>query len=1042
MTVTQAGTPASPAVASGSNSMSVTGSFGTGQNASNDLQVALVSAFGASSSTVPTTSTSGWTQILSIQATTVSIAIWTAKGAATAPVFTSTGSGTASHARITCEIISLHDSGGKTPVLDVSGTGTGTTTSLTVTTSANVSGSGEYALSVFCEGGTSNGTGTYTKGSAWTAITDTFSTTGYAHSAFDELSSPSSGSTLSEASSWTATTAHAAGIVAVFAPPPAWTVLQSCSALNASGSTITATFTTANLSAGTKLVAYVQGEQAAGTAFGLASVKDSNGNSLTQKSATPQGAGGGYTTNLWVFALDTPAGDVGTKPGVTVTWNGAGASTVAGAILVQEISGLAPEASSLDGTPGTGAASNTSQPSTPSYSSTASGEFLFNVLCAGGGTGPSSTPSGYTLDPNTVNDASAGYLGVAYKSSTNGAETGSWAFATGPNWAIALGAFLLASASTASAQVSQAVPQPARKPARIPPQVITGVLANASSADSGTGAGGVAKITVIPSAQDTGHGSGLPGSLNTGAVVAAIRGPVQPPGPRFPVQKPQVITGTLADAFSADSGHGTGAGSQVTVVPATQASGHGSGGVTQITVIPATQDTGHGTAAVLAAGQLSEAVTRAVPQPGKPPVPQAKPQVVTGFVPGTVNVSSSDSGTGHGAVADIGVTPATQASGHGAGAPGSLNTGAVVEAVVAAPAHPVKPFRAPPQVIFNGALSQLAVNGADSAVGAAGVPVIRPQAAGTADSGHGSAQGAVRPEAAGTGHGAGAVTSIKPEAAGTGSGHGSSTTGVSSADSGHGAGQAGSIDTGAVVAAIQAIQRPVKPFRAPPQVITGLSSTHAVSSADYGRGIGSDFFFIISPDSAVGAGQGVIHVSAAAAGHGAGASLSRWLASADTGHAAAGALSRWPVSADTGHGTGRALSAWPSSADTGHGSGAVPHVALTVDAAATGHGTDAYGDLGIWTLLPPSWSERRGLVWITARLEDGGTLELVRGLPPSRELLELARMVSSSTVRHVKAADSGRGSGGAHEVAPVTVWVTEAVRVSVQLIGEDGYRLA
>lgn len=440
-------------------------------------------------------------------------------------------------------------------------------------------------------------------------------------------------------------------------------------------------------------------------------------------------------------------------------------------------------------------------------------------------------------------------------STAAGTQSMSWSASGSTGGQGALQATFSAAAPAGSAQVSTAPPQPASKPFRGRPQVITGVLANAFSADAGHGSAAVTSIAV--SAADSGHGAGAAGSLNTGAVVAAARAVPQPAKKPPPAQLPQVITGTLADAFSADTGHGAGGVASITVIPAAQASGHGAG-----------------------------------------------------------------------------------------------------------------------------AVAHIALNSADSAAGAAGVPVIRPQAAGTADSGSGSAQGAVRPEAAGT-------------------------------------------------TAVQAPLRPFTPARIPPQVITGPSSTRVITSADYGRGIGSDFFFISSADSAVGAGHGVILVSSADAGHGAGTSLSRWLSSADAGTGHGASLSRWPSSAGTGHGAGRALSAWPSSADSGHGTGAVTRTA--VDAAATGHGTDAYGDLAIWTLLPPSWSERRGLVWITARLEDGSELELVRGERPTRELLELARMVSSGPVRHVKAADCGHGSGAevAGGPASVTVWVTEAAQVAV-----------
>lgn len=637
------------------------------------------------------------------------------------------------------------------------------------------------------------------------------------------------------------------------------------------------------------------------------------------------------------------------------------------------------EAASLTGTPGA---------TTFGYTTTFLGGIAgLEILTAGTLTEDASGPAvASTLTAITVSTASfippAGSLLVALVSSNGAAaqttmtvSDGSltWTEAVAGNTAgdgyvgVWIAQVPAGSGPPATAQAVITAPgQPARKPQLIPPQVITGTLANASGAGSGTGSGAVpgSQVTVIPAAQASGHGS----AAVTHIAVSSADSAAGAAG--VPVVRPQA-SGT------ADSGHGSAQG--------------------QIHVSAAAS--GHGTAGVLAAGQLSEAVTRAPQQPARLPVPRQFPQVITGPVSGPVHISSSDAG-------------------HGAGA-----------------------------------VTHIALNGADSAAAAAGVPAIRPQAAGTADSGHGSAQGAVKPEAAAAGRGAGAAAQIKPEAAGTGSGHGNPAIGVSSTDAGHGsagtpairvsaagaghgAGAVTSLNTGAITAAIRALLHPLALARIPPQVITGPAGTGpvVVTAADTGRGTGSDFFFISSADSAIGAGHGVIHVSAAASGHGAGTSLSRWPASADTGTGQGAALSRWPSSADTGHGTGRALNAWPSSVDTGAGHGAVMRIA--VDAAAASHGTDSYGDLDIWTLLPPSWSERRGLVWITARLEDGELLELASGLPPSRELLELARQVSSGPVRLIRAADSGRARAQVPRgIAAVTVWVTGAAQVAVWVEG-------
>ena len=231
-----------------------------------------------------------------------------------------------------------------------------------------------------------------------------------------------------------------------------WSLLQSQSGDVAQSPSLTVSYT-ANASAGTKLIAYVIVFDST-TSATISSVKDGNGNSFTQKSSSPQGLGGGYYTNLYIYALDTPSADVGIKPSVKVTTSG-GSGTPYITMLIEEVSGLAAETSSADGTFGTSASSNFSNPSTPSYSSTAANEFLVSVLAAGAGT--FTAPSGYTLDSSSLNNNVNGDIGVAYKNSTNGSESGTWSISSGTNWAMTVGAFKLAPAfSLPVAQVTVA----------------------------------------------------------------------------------------------------------------------------------------------------------------------------------------------------------------------------------------------------------------------------------------------------------------------------------------------------------------------------------------------------------------------------------------------------------------------------------------------------------------------------------------------------------------------------------------------------------
>ena len=121
----------------------------------------------------------------------------------------------------------------------------------------------------------------------------------------------------------------------------AWSVLQSA------GQTITnlaATFTS-NVSAGTKIIVALS-TSAPGAS--VTSVKDGASNSWTQIATVSEGS---YCFGA-LYALDTPAGDVGTKPTITAVLSGGGSSSY---LMVQEVSGLATGntlAAMCDGTPG------------------------------------------------------------------------------------------------------------------------------------------------------------------------------------------------------------------------------------------------------------------------------------------------------------------------------------------------------------------------------------------------------------------------------------------------------------------------------------------------------------------------------------------------------------------------------------------------------------------------------------------------------------------------------------------------------------------
>jgi hypothetical protein len=246
----------------------------------------------------------------------------------------------------------------------------------------------------------------------------------------------------------------------------AWSVLQSASTAPVNpipGTTVTVTYGT-NLSSGSKLIAWVT--ISSSSTNDAVSVKDGSGNSFTQVGLTL--ASGLNQMSVWV--LDTPAGDVGTKPVITLTVGHSGAD--AGGILVQEVSGLISGTTPFDGTYGSVTGASGTSTGNPSYSSTAANEYLVSFYGDNGGGGGSAitAPSGYTTDSSTVSGNNPGDIGIAYTNSSNGAETGGWTRTnTGAQWGVILVAFKLAAGGggqPGTVQPRAAVPAPRRRPAR------------------------------------------------------------------------------------------------------------------------------------------------------------------------------------------------------------------------------------------------------------------------------------------------------------------------------------------------------------------------------------------------------------------------------------------------------------------------------------------------------------------------------------------------------------------------------------------------
>lgn len=228
-----------------------------------------------------------------------------------------------------------------------------------------------------------------------------------------------------------------------------WSVLQSASA-SASANTVAATFSTANISAGSKIIAVVS--VGATGAPAVTSVKDAALNTWTQVGTAAQA-----NARIYGFALDAPAGDVGTKPTLTAT----SSSTPGLGIVIQEVSGLLAgnTTAMCDGTAGTltGTAASTGS---PPYSSTVANEYLLSAYGDFGSGVTVATAGGWTADAHNINTSSDSNCLVQYKNSTGGAETDGFTSADTGGWALLMVAFQLA-AVAATTPAPLIVPQAA-----------------------------------------------------------------------------------------------------------------------------------------------------------------------------------------------------------------------------------------------------------------------------------------------------------------------------------------------------------------------------------------------------------------------------------------------------------------------------------------------------------------------------------------------------------------------------------------------------
>ena len=224
----------------------------------------------------------------------------------------------------------------------------------------------------------------------------------------------------------------------------AWSHLQSVSkaATGTSSSSQSVTFTTANLTSGSKMICAIGWASGSAQTVTVSSVKDGAGNAFTRMAGAPN-AGGPSGCDLW--QLDTPSGDAGTKPTITAQFSG----SVQASMLVQEVSGLATgttTAAVLDGTAGTKTGAGGSSTGSPTYSSSVSNEYLVTVYGDDGGPETLGTPSPPgTKDTATVSANSDADVGIGYGNSTGTTEAGSWPLSgSSAEWGVILVAFQLA----------------------------------------------------------------------------------------------------------------------------------------------------------------------------------------------------------------------------------------------------------------------------------------------------------------------------------------------------------------------------------------------------------------------------------------------------------------------------------------------------------------------------------------------------------------------------------------------------------------------
>lgn len=284
-------------------------------------------------------------------------------------------------------------------------------------------------------------------------------------------------------------------------------------------SSVACTYVTANVSAGTSLLAHVTTSTQTGTTDTVATVKDGAGNNFLRIMHIAGGSPN-ILNDVSVWILNTPVGDVGTKPTITATLSGGTANM---GILIEEWSGLAAGATLallVDGTGGVLTGATTGATGSPTYSSSVANELLLKIYGDSGGPITYTAPSG-TADANNVNSNSPADLAVVYGNSTGGAEAGSWSLAgTATQWGVILVALKLASTTITGTGGLQLPPLAEAGSGTATPPAITGTgsLLLAALAMAGSSTARTLILSMAPaSGTDPVTGKGYPEGLSVGA---------------------------------------------------------------------------------------------------------------------------------------------------------------------------------------------------------------------------------------------------------------------------------------------------------------------------------------------------------------------------------------------------------------------------------------------------------------------------------------------------------------------------------------------